>query len=86
MGTHSVDGLVGRQFLAKKLFRAWEVLISLTVLRQIEGSSERTYILGGNKMFPTLKVRRQCSIVFLVETRLRQDKALGSEEGKRVTK
>lgn len=59
---------------------------SLTVLRQIGGSSERKHMLGGDKTLPAFKVLRQCSLVFLVEIRLRQGRALGSEEGKRGRK
>jgi hypothetical protein len=34
------------------------------------------------KVFPALKVPRQCPFVLLVEVRLKEGKALGSEKGK----
>jgi hypothetical protein len=36
---------------------------------------------GGNDL-PTLEVPRQCPLVLLAEVRLREGKAIGSEEGK----
>jgi hypothetical protein len=37
---------------------------------------------GGENFFPTLKVPRQCPLVFLVKICLSVSKALGSENGK----
>jgi hypothetical protein len=48
------------------------------------GRSERHCILGeGDKIFPAL-VSRQCPLVFLIEVHLKQGKALGSGECKRL--
>jgi hypothetical protein len=41
----------------------------------------RHYHLRGGDI-PVLRVHRQCPLVILVKLRLRQGKALGSEEGK----
>jgi hypothetical protein len=63
-------------------------IITLTVRilkreRERRGGSQRHYIWGGGRItFPALKVPRQCPPVLLVEVRLRESKALGSENGK----
>jgi hypothetical protein len=48
--------------------------------------SNKHILMGREKRFPALKVPRQCPLGLLVEVRLREGKALGSEEGKRLRK
>jgi hypothetical protein len=43
---------------------------------------ERERKWEGQKMFPALKVPRQCPLFLLVEVHLREGKALGSEKVK----
>jgi hypothetical protein len=48
--------------------------------------SKKHILTGREKRSPALKVPRQCPLVLLVEVRLGEGKALGSEEGKRLRK
>jgi hypothetical protein len=40
--------------------------------------------VGGEKIYPALKVPSQCPLVLLVEASLREGKALGNGEGKGI--
>jgi hypothetical protein len=49
------------------------------------GVTRYNTVNGGKKIFsPVLKVPRQCPHALLVEVRLREGKAYGSENGKRL--
>jgi hypothetical protein len=62
------------QFLKHETIRVRE--------EKVEGGSERDYFKGrGHRNCPGLKVPRQCPLILLVEVRLREGKALGSEKG-----